>query len=398
MIRVGKYFDTNIQKLLKFAFLKQECYSDVVFSNFIRMWLFDDILRKPQETAPVDPLVASGSSGGSTASFGGTGSGTTWGNPPANTPATPIIILKTAETSLFDLKPTAVNTTTVTIQGPNIPQIHAEEASSMLVTTTENIVVSPPVRPIEAISLSEIAPDEVTLSEWGATPAADNDSIFSFGKGEQSLSESPTEEVSERESTSEIPVEKKEERMIHPRDFIEKSIADIDMMITDIDTAHESKIHEAEEYGEEKDRIAALEKDAYREAGILDEERSHALHVRTLLSWELSRWMNRSNTEEVVPSTEWLSEELPEGNTDSLFGMIAASSTTDSEEGTLESIQLETGDVQAEAIIAEDTSGSVETTLTELAVQNTVTETMEKQEEAIHPKKTKKKEESVAVS
>ena len=78
--------------------------------------------------------------------------------------------------------------------------------------------------------------------------------------------------------------------------------------------------------------------------------------------------------------------------------MIAASSTTDSEEGTLESIQLETGDVQAEAIIAEDTSGSVETTLTELAVQNTVTETMEKQEEAIHPKKTKKKEESVAVS
>lgn len=87
---------------------------------------------------------------------------------------------------------------------------------------------------------------------------------------------------------SEIPVDKKEERMIHPKDFIEKSLVDIDAMILDIDTTHDSKIHEAEGYGREKDRIAALENDAYAEATMLAEEKSHALHVRELLSGELS--------------------------------------------------------------------------------------------------------------
>ena len=74
--------------------------------------------------------------------------------------------------------------------------------------------------------------------------------------------------------------------------------------------------------------------------------------------------------------------------------MMAEDSTTRVVEGA----KVETGDTETEAPSVENTSGSVETTLTELAVQNTVTETMEKQEEAIHPKKTKKQEESVAVS
>ena len=79
--------------------------------------------------------------------------------------------------------------------------------------------------------------------------------------------------------------------------------------------------------------------------------------------------------------------------------MMAEDGTT----GVVEGAKVETGDTQTEAPSVENTSGSVETTLTELAVQNTVTETMETKEEApkateevIHPKKTKKKEESIA--
>ena len=305
-----------------------------------------------------------------------------------------MVIQKTAETSLFDLNSTPANTTTIAIEQPNLPQVHAEEASaSLFVSSTGNA----PVSITEPTILPEITSDEVITSGWIDSTASESDAIFSFGKSQQTPSASLTEEVNETGAESEIPVDKKEERMIHPKDFIEKSLVDIDAMILDIDTTHDSKIHEAEGYGREKDRIAALENDAYAEATMLAEEKSHALHVRELLSGELSIWMNRSNTEEVTTSSEWVSEELPEGNADSLFGMSAESSTINSEKGTLESTQLETGDAQAEAIIAEDTSGSVETTLTELAVQNTVTETMEKQEEATHPKKTKKKEESVAV-
>jgi len=50
---------------------------------------------------------------------------------------------------------------------------------------------------------------------------------------------------------SDTSVEKKEELVatpsfLHPKEFIEKSINDIDTMIMDIDTAHATKITEAE--------------------------------------------------------------------------------------------------------------------------------------------------------
>lgn len=91
---------------------------------------------------------------------------------------------------------------------------------------------------------------------------------------------------------------------LHPKEFIEKSITDIDTMITDIDTAHASKITEAEGYGKEKDRYATLETDTYAAAKKLDEEKAQALHVRELLEKELSTAKQDEEALETLMSTE----------------------------------------------------------------------------------------------
>ncbi len=264
---------------------------------------------------------------------------------------------------------------------PQNPLAHAEEGSNiMLIPSVERVE-----EPVLAWSQAQVSPIRENI-----TPPA-NDKIFSFGNSEmRSVSldsvdiaqegiESETFEKSIAETQKEV------NKMIHPKEFIEKSIADIDVMIGDINTARDSKIIEAEEYGEEKDRIAALEKDAYTEATTLDEEKSHALHVRELLSGELTRGIGTlyapSAPTNPVPMTP-VSEIA-----DALFGLIEAPADREMETPSI----LESTGVQ---------SGSVETTMTELAVQNTVTATIEprteeigKEEESPHTQKSKKKEE-----
>lgn len=112
-------------------------------------------------------------------------------------------------------------------------------------------------------------------------------------------------------------------------DFIAGSIEKIDMMITRIDTAHSAKLGEALGYKTEKEKYTTLEETAYADAQSLVEEKDRALTMRAY---------------------------------------FVAQGTTES--GHLASIEE---------------SNSVETTLTELAVQNAVTETVK------HAKKPKAK-------
>lgn len=167
---------------------------------------------------------------------------------------------------------------------------------------------------------------------------------------------------------SDTSVEKKEELVaapsfLHPKEFIEKSINDIDTMIMDIDTAHASKITEAEGYGAEKNKFATLETDAYTAATKLDEEKAQALHVRELLEKELSTAeTDEAALEALMPNKT--SEVLAEKNASVVAESVSSSPTP-----------------EPTPVIESPVVGSVETTLTGLAVQNTVTETMETKSE-----------------
>lgn len=73
----------------------------------------------------------------------------------------------------------------------------------------------------------------------------------------------------------------------HPTDFIQKSIAEIDTMIDAIEKEHTEKMNEAESYKLKKEEFTKLEEKAYIEAGKMDEETAHALHMKKLLLSEL---------------------------------------------------------------------------------------------------------------
>jgi hypothetical protein len=113
-----------------------------------------------------------------------------------------------------------------------------------------------------------------------------------------------------------------EESYERTSDFIAGSIAKIDTMITKIDTAHSAKLGEALGYKTEKEKYTTLEETAYADAQSLVEEKDQALTMRAYFVAQGSHGI-------VTPVTAKIEE-----------------------------------------------TNSVETTLTELAVQNAVTETV----------------------
>lgn len=261
------------------------------------MWLFDDILKKPQEKAPVDPLQWDATRG----------TGSSGWQPPQDDGSTPVIIQKTVETSLFDTTP-PVDMSDLRIQeAVQVATPRAEE-------NTDTLLVSIPLDPPPVITEQVTPPEENMHSLFSPTePSAviatesapsfltetpeqssSTDSLFSLGKDNAVIESSFFSPVVEVE-------EKKVEKILHPKEFLERSIESIDSMITDIDTAYDKKVSEAVTYAQEKDRLATLEKDTYEEASKLSEEKTHALHVRKLLDTEL--WGNtKKGTEELLAS------------------------------------------------------------------------------------------------
>ncbi len=86
-----------------------------------------------------------------------------------------------------------------------------------------------------------------------------------------------------------------------PRAFIEQSIANIDVMLGNIDRRHDAKATEEESYKIEKLRFTDLERTAHTEKIIMDKERDHALHMRQILESERQR--DENNRAEKESST-----------------------------------------------------------------------------------------------
>jgi hypothetical protein len=92
-----------------------------------------------------------------------------------------------------------------------------------------------------------------------------------------------------------------------PREFIEKSLASIALMLGNIEKRHSTKKEEERGYREEKMRFAELEKNAYIEAEIMDRERDHALRMQSMFQAELDT--DTANREKKVHHSEIKHEE-----------------------------------------------------------------------------------------
>ena len=301
------------------------------------MWLFDDILKKPEHTGTVSDPLSGGSFGwSSTATQSG-------GQPPADD--TPIIIQKSSEETVFgaDSESIAIEK----MNAPSIePTIHAESDSSSIIVSdipASPIIVSEapaspmmPIEPMQAIPTPvavepiEAAPVAATptIMEPAPAPIADIfstpvvastpiavaptpiiaepvtvaastssgsifDSIMAADPTPAPITESPavttTLEPTTLIATTPMTPDTLTHNFMTPREFLEKSIANIDVMLGNIDTRHSAKETEELWYKMEKLRFTELEKAAHTEKIIMDKERDHAISMRKMLEKEIEK-------------------------------------------------------------------------------------------------------------
>ena len=327
------------------------------------MWLFDDILKKPTSTQEGDLFINWGTTGiGETQSIPTIPVAS--GRDPESELEVPQVfkIEKTEGSSIFgnNTPPPEVVTTPTPIQTAsgedsliimsNNNTIQVQEPVQTItdtpspVTVTENSLIetgttsSPLIDIIQdqtpevAISVPEVTTpisNESIIDPTPTSPNTTNDAIFGnfadfMTPPGELANPSVTQAVTQEEAISapslietapvvEMPIENQTETAIveegieekswatsensffHPTEFIQKSISEIDTMIANIDQKHEKKIIEAEGYKAEKKRFTKLEEIAYTEAETMDEEKDHALHMKELLLNELPE--NKKKTE-----------------------------------------------------------------------------------------------------
>jgi hypothetical protein len=311
--------------------------------NFIRMWLFDDILKKPTPPAGqtgtwTDPLMGSGTSGaqgGQAQWSGGTGpvivksesSTVFWPNSEADSirsqnslPSTPTVHAEEDSSSVL-MWAAPVSSAIAPVAPPEAPMIvtpTVEAPPAPSAVQSENIAPTPQVSstpiqssPVAASPLPQtipqedalqipagpslfdhimredevVAPTPLPVQETAPTaPTAPVESVWVPAKENiATQTTAPTPEISPS-PVSPMPVAS---NYATPREFIEKSIENLDEMLETIDDRHSAKMTEAEWYRMEKMRFAELEKNAYAEAEIMDRERDHTVRMRSIFEKEL---------------------------------------------------------------------------------------------------------------
>lgn len=354
------------------------------------MWLFDDLLKKPTSTPVTDS--SAGTSGSNPAGTGG-------GNPPITDPladAVPVIKIQKSEEVAISTESVL---DTASSEPPPVSAVAVDDVSSILVsnisssTETANVFIAPveitlqevpettmivesadllshpsdthdSLLPSSIVEQSVITPTEIPSSISDNTSSLDNlfgssdpiaedapitsdNWIIASENQDIQISDSDQDKISEL-SFSGLDVwnspAPQSDIYEHPADFIQSSIAKIDKMVERIDIAHTVKLEEALGYKTEKEKYTALEEEAYADAEKYVREKEHALTMRSYFEeqWKIDS-VTQSATEEPKAS-------IP--------------------------------------------VASVETTLTGLAVQSAVTETVQLEKKS---KTLKKEEESVGL-
>jgi hypothetical protein len=323
------------------------------------MWLFDDILKKPvNQNLPLDPLSGAsvaGSAGWQSSSQWSWQGQQDDGSTPifiqksseetvfgaetealaaaaANAPSiSPTVHAETDTSSILMSSPTIMNAS----DSP-VPMIHSAEIIStempvmiteappqapIMTPASQAIVESTPSTPIAApamilpstpvmtaeiiVEKSEVpvAPLPVASNSifdsimWSDTsPSIASESIATPVISTPEIISTPAVAlVSVRQAPADTIVASQE--FSTPREFIEKSLANIEVMLTNIDKRHTAKEVEEESYRIEKLRFTELERNALSEKIIMDKERDHTLHMRKILETELVRDAANKNTE-----------------------------------------------------------------------------------------------------
>ena len=128
-----------------------------------------------------------------------------------------------------------------TQESPLILTPEASRTAELTLTQEENSITTTPSTPIAE---TEAVPVETNTE---ASP------LFAFGSMESETKEEPVTAPEVTNIAEETPLPTRTEastlsgqKIFHPKEFIEKSITDIDVMIGEIDQAHGTKIQEAE--------------------------------------------------------------------------------------------------------------------------------------------------------
>jgi hypothetical protein len=205
---------------------------------------------------------------------------------PPPTTSTPQVIVEAApviNTSLATEVPQAVEVAPVnpinnsifdSIMGWSETKVQEAKTLDSIVSVPDTVIASPVVE--------ALAPTPVI--EATDTPIAPVPQVVSLSMSPSPVTPTPTSMASSHDFST-------------PRDFIEQSITNIDVMLGNIDKRHTAKEVEEESYRIEKLRFTDLEKNAHTEKIIMDKEKDHVLHMRKILETELERDTANKNPE-----------------------------------------------------------------------------------------------------
>lgn len=217
------------------------------------------------------------------------------------------------DTSSILVELTPLETATPSLM-PNI-EIHSEELSPITspMTTPTLVTETPQVMPnIAATPMINMAANQspLTSAQIMMAQSAPSSNIFDSimsqapavaevapvmpeSIGQETLTPiagSPTEDLlSPKQAPTDQTASVYTASFATPRAFIEQSIANIDVMLGNIDRRHDAKAAEEESYKIEKLRYTELEHTAHNEKIIMDKERDHALHMKQILESERQR-------------------------------------------------------------------------------------------------------------
>lgn len=313
--------------------------------NFFCMWLFDDILKKPAATSGqgnpwTDPISGAGASGGQwawTASWWGAtpvivkseSSTVFWPESEAEKirdqnawPSIPTVhaeedsssVLMPASQASAPIAPVAPAPEPIVVapvaEAPVVPvaptPIMPEMAQAPL-PPPQMTQIPPQDTQATPVAPAAVSQDALQIPAWPSlfdhlmnddAPAAPAPAIaptptsvgFQF-----EAAPAPAPMVAPAAPTPEAPSQSNiantspmsASSYATPREFIEKSLDNIDTMLETIDSRHTAKMTEAEGYRMEKMRFAELEKNAYAEAEVMDRERDHTLRMKAIFEREL---------------------------------------------------------------------------------------------------------------
>lgn len=405
-----------------------------IFHNFSYMWLFDELLKKPSQTG------------------GDTGSAPAWGQPQGTGQSQgddstaqsqpvqePVFKIEKTEEQQISTEAKVLPST------PEAPAVVAEEDASDILVSWDSALPQQPIESLqttqsedtlveqneasETIPSADLAPSDI-LSEASSEEShgtdetaqdALNQDILALHSQEDSIQESSTDLVqatptdpiqesplfnfglpdtptSEQSTEAEPTVEQtiEEESMnFSPAEvvqantdpgnltaYIKNNIQQSDVLIAKLDTTHTAKLEEAAGYKSEKERFSQLEEEAYADAERMMVEKAHTERMKAYFVEQLAQANNAAANKIDGKKETSVADTAPDFREEK------------------EPVYDEPPALDDVTLVDDDShciTGSMETALTGIAVQESVKSTVEKKHKTKKVGEKEKKEETFSL-